>query len=111
MAKASPGDTKKGSPKGDKAGKGKGKSKGKGADMRPGSRVCHAFAETGKCPHFEKFGWCKFKHVKGVPKTLSSVEGLRFEDLGECTYNPKEDVYICLPCDRDDKATNSNRSG
>ena len=36
-------------PKSDKGGKGKGK--GKGADMRPGSRVCHQFPETGRCPH------------------------------------------------------------
>ena len=42
--------------------------------------------------------------MKDVPKSLSSVEGLRFEDLGKCTYDPKEDVYTCVPCDRDDKA-------
>ena len=83
---------------------GKGKGKGKGADMRPGTRVCHQFSETGRCPHQEKFWWCKFKHVRNVPKTLSSVEGLRFEDLGEVTCNPREDVYTCVACDRDDKA-------
>ena len=26
------------------------------------------------------------------------------KDLGERTCNPKEDVYTCVPCDRDDKA-------
>ena len=39
-----------------------------------------------------------------MPKSLSSVEGPRFEDLGEVTYNPKEDVYTCVACDRDEKA-------
>ena len=88
-----------GQPRADKSAKGK----GKGADMRPGTRVCHAFSETGRCPHLEKYGYCKFKHVKGVPKSLAAVEGLRFEDLGQCTYSPKEDIYTCVPGDLDDK--------
>ena len=92
-------------PRPDKNGKGrgKGKGKGKGADMRPGTRVCHAFSETGRCPHQEKYGYCKFKHVRGVPKSLAAVEGLRFEDLGQCTYSPKEDIYTCVPGDLDEK--------
>ena len=87
--------------KGEK-GKSKGKGKGKPSDIRPGTKVCHKFAETGRCPHMEQYGWCKFKHVRNVPKSLSGIEGLRLEDLGEVQYHPKEDEYTCPACD--DKA-------
>ena len=88
----------------DSKGKGKGKGgKGKGKDsasyLREGTKICHKFAETGKCPHMEQYGWCKFKHVRNVPKSLSNIEGLRLEDLGSVKYNAKEDIYICPECD------------
>ena len=39
-----------------------------------------------------------------MPKALSSVEGIRLEDLGEdIRYNAKDDVHIC-PEAVDDKA-------
>jgi len=92
---------------GPKGGKGKGKGKG-AADLRPGSKICHSFAETGRCPHMDKFGWCKFKHVRNIPKSLAGIDGLRFEDLGEVKYSPKDDVYTCVECDRDDKEVVAN---
>ena len=48
----------------------------------------------------EQYGWCKFKHVRNIPKTLSGVEGLRLEDLGpNLKYSAKEDVDLCPECD------------
>ena len=41
--------------------------------------------------------------MRGVPKSLSNIEGLRLEDLGQVQYDPKEDVYICC-AECDDKA-------
>ena len=78
-------DGRKGKGKDGKGGKGKGKGqKAKGrfeaAQQRPGTAVFHKYSETGRCPHYEQYGWCKFKHVKNVPKSLSGVEGLRLED-------------------------------
>ena len=49
-----------------------------------------------------QYGWCKLKHVRNIPKSLSGIEGLRLEDLGEVQYHPKEDEYTCAACD--DKA-------
>ena len=64
------------------------------AEARRGARICHAYQETGKCWHMDTFGHCKFKHVKGIPPALSSVEGLRFEDLvGNLKYDKGAQVY------------------
>ena len=41
--------------------------------------------------------------MKGVPKSLSNIEGLRLEDLGQIQYDAKEDVYVCC-AECDDKA-------
>jgi len=75
--------------------KGKGKGKGKASDLRPGTKFCHKFAETGRCPHMEQYGYCKFKHVRGVPKALQNVEGVRVEDLGALTYDVAASCWAC----------------
>ena len=78
-----------------KGDKGKSKGKGKASDLRPGTKFCHKFAETGRCPHLEQYGYCKFKHVRGVPKKLQNIEGIRVEDLGALTYDMAADCLVC----------------
>ena len=66
------------------------KGAGKG---RQGWKICHHFSETGKCPHKEKYGYCRFAHVR-LPAKLQAIKGLVFEDVaGAASYDGKEGSY------------------
>ena len=82
---------------GDKGGKGRpGRPpmQSPAAEARRGARICHQFQETGRCWYLDNNGYCKFKHVKGLPNSLNNVEGLRFEDLaGNLKYDKESQVY------------------
>ena len=77
--------------KGSKGGKAGG---GKPSDARRGAKLCHEYQKTGKCWYLDNYGYCKFKHVRGLPGELSNVDGLRFEDLvGNLKYDRESQIY------------------
>ena len=74
-------------------GKGKNGKGGKGGKQRYGWQVCRHFATTGKCPHLEQKGWCRFAHVR-MPAALGNIQGIVFEDVAEhARYDPQYNTY------------------
>ena len=71
--------------------------------------MCDQYMKTGKCWYLDNYGYCKFKHVKGLPPALSSVEGLRFEDLvGNLKYDKGTQIFTYTANPENDKEIVAN---
>ena len=78
---------------------GSGQKGGKGGKgQRPGWQLCRKFAETGRCPHKEQWGYCKFAHMK-MPARLAAIEGLVFEDVASISNFSAAESCFVIPDD------------
>ena len=83
-------------------GKGAGKGKGKGKPGRPGWQICRKFSETGRCPHREQYGYCRFAHVRPGAKGPLPL-GAVFEDVASHAVLDSATGEYAIP---DDAAVN-----
>ena len=77
----------------------KGNGKGKSGPVRPDWAICRDVQKNGTCAHKEKWGWCKFAHVKVPAGPLQAIEGLVLEDFTKrnaVRYLPKEECWECI---------------